>query len=81
MYYAPVVPDARSATASRPGGSDPVVCYRYSGPTGGKFGIADVLARRQPARLPEGDGIHVADVPDFARRLHARRRDAGPAAR
>jgi hypothetical protein len=44
---------------------NPVVCYRYSGPTGGQFGIPTFAPGGNRIAFTEGDGIHVADVPDF----------------
>jgi hypothetical protein len=45
---------------------NPVVCYRYSGPTGGQFGIPSFAPAGNKIAFSEGDGIHVADVPDFS---------------
>jgi hypothetical protein len=45
---------------------DPVVCYRYSGPTGGgQFGIPTFAPGGNRIAFTESDGIHIADVPDF----------------
>ena len=48
----------------------PQICYRYSGPAGGNYSHADVLARRRRARLGRGrrhQGRHRAEL---RRRLH-----------
>jgi hypothetical protein len=46
---------------------NPVVCYRYSGPTGGgEFGIPTFAPAGNRIAFTESDGIHVADVPDFS---------------
>jgi hypothetical protein len=45
---------------------DPVVCYRYSGATGGQFGIPTFAPGGDRIAFTESDGIHIADVPDFA---------------
>jgi hypothetical protein len=45
---------------------NPVVCYRYSGPTGGgEFGIPTFAPAGNRIAFTESDGIHIADVPDF----------------
>ena len=44
---------------------NPVVCYRYSGATGGQFGIPTFAPGGERIAFAEGDGIHIADVPDF----------------
>jgi hypothetical protein len=46
---------------------NPVVCYRYSGPTGGgQFGIPTFAPAGNRIAFTESDGVHVADVPDFS---------------
>ncbi len=44
---------------------NPVVCYRYSGATGGQFGIPTFAPGGERIAFTESDGIHIADVPDF----------------
>jgi hypothetical protein len=45
---------------------NPVVCYRYSGPTGGgQFGIPTFAPGGNRIAFTESDGIHIADVPGF----------------
>ena len=44
---------------------NPVVCYRYSGAAGGEFGIPTFAPGGNRIAFSEGDGIHIADVPDF----------------
>jgi hypothetical protein len=45
---------------------NPVVCYRYSGPTGGEFGIPTFSPAGDRIAFSEADGIHIAQVPDFS---------------
>jgi hypothetical protein len=45
---------------------NPDVCYRYSGATGGQFGIPTFAPAGNKIAFTESDGIHVADVPDFS---------------
>jgi hypothetical protein len=45
---------------------DPVVCYRYSDPIGGSFGIPTFAPGGDRMAFAVGDGIHVAQVPDFS---------------
>ncbi len=77
LYYAPVFPTVFT-DGEPPAGSDPYVCYRYSGPTGGKFGT--------PSFAPDGRHLAWGDAARHhrrrragllrVRRLHAGRRDA-----
>ena len=46
--------------------SDLHVCYRYSGPAGGAFGIPSFSPDGGAIAYHDGDGIHVATVPTFA---------------
>lgn len=43
----------------------PSVCYRYSGPNGGKFAVPTWSPDGTKLAMQQGDGIHVADVPSF----------------
>jgi hypothetical protein len=56
-------------TAFRDGEADPssrpVICYRYSGPVGGKFGVPTFAPDGARMAFAESDGIHVASVPSF----------------
>ena len=54
---------------------NPVVCYRYSGPTGGQFGIPTFAPGGDRIAFTESDGIHIADVPDFGGGCTLDRRD------
>jgi hypothetical protein len=44
---------------------NPVVCYRYSEPIGGQFGIPTFAPGGDRIAFQVGDGIHIATVPDF----------------
>ena len=46
-------------------GSDPQVCYRYSGAPGGAFGIPSFSPDGGAIAYHAGDGVHVAAVPAF----------------
>ena len=47
-------------------GSDPYVCYRYSGPAGGKYATPTFSPDGSRLAFAEGDGIRVVNVPSFA---------------
>jgi hypothetical protein len=42
------------------------VCYRYSGPAGGAFGVPTFSPDGSAIAYHDGDGVHVAAVPPFA---------------
>jgi hypothetical protein len=42
------------------------VCYRYSGPAGGAFGVPSFSPDGGAIAYHDGDGVHVAAVPPFA---------------
>jgi hypothetical protein len=44
---------------------NPIVCYRYSDPIGGQFGIPSFAPDGGRMAFAVGDGIHIAAVPDF----------------
>jgi hypothetical protein len=44
----------------------PTVCYRYTGPNGGRYSQPTFSANGSGLAWAEGDGIHVAAVPDFS---------------
>ena len=62
IYSVPAFP-----TAWKDGETDakPYVCYRYSDPPGGKFGIPTFAPDGGRVAWAAGDGIHVASVPSF----------------
>src|SRR5918992_5033151 len=47
-------------------GSDPHICYRYSGPAGGKYATPTFSPDGTRLAFAEGDGIRVVNVPSFA---------------
>jgi WD40 repeat protein len=47
-------------------GSDPHICYRYSGPAGGKYATPTFSPDGSRLAFAEGDGIRVVTVPSFA---------------
>ena len=84
--------DADASTTSRPSrpswkdgepnaGSDPHVCYRYSDAPGGAFGVPTWAPDGGAAGLARGRRHPRRERPVLRRRLHARRRDPGAAAR
>src|SRR3954453_12086499 len=42
------------------------VCYRYSGPAGGAFGVPPFSPAGSAIAYHDGDGVHVAAIPPFA---------------
>ena len=65
VYYVPAFPTSWK-DGDPNAGSDPHVCYRYSEPAGGAFGVPTFSPDGAAPRLARGDGIHVAAVPSFA---------------
>jgi WD40-like Beta Propeller Repeat len=47
-------------------GSKPLICYRYSGPTGGSYSTPTFSPDGTRVAWAEGDGIKVVNVPSFA---------------
>jgi hypothetical protein len=62
VYSVPVFP-----TVWKDGDTEakPLVCYRYNGAPGGKFGIPTLSPDGSGVAWAAGDGIHVATVPSF----------------
>jgi hypothetical protein len=54
-------PDGESPESTRP-----AICYRYSGPVGGKFATPTLSPDGTRAAVAVGDGVHVVTVPDFS---------------
>jgi hypothetical protein len=65
VYHAPVFPTVFQH-GEPPAGSDPHVCYRYSDPVGGQFATPSFAPDGRRLAWSDGEGIKVADVPDFA---------------
>ena len=65
LYYAPVFPTVFT-DGEPPAGSDPFVCYRYSGAIGGRFGTPSFAPDGRHLAWGDGAGISVVDVPDFS---------------
>ena len=64
LYAVPQFPTSWRDSEPNPG-SDPIVCYRYSNPDGGAFGVPTFAPDGGSVAWHEGNGIHVAQVPDF----------------
>jgi hypothetical protein len=62
VYSVPAFP-----TVWKDGDTDakPLICYRYSGAPGGKFGIPTLSPDGSGVAWAAGDGIHVVTVPSF----------------
>ncbi len=64
IYSVPLFP-TRFKDGDADPGSKPIVCYRYSGPSGGAFSTPTFAPEGSRVAWSEGDGIHVATVPSF----------------
>jgi hypothetical protein len=64
VYYVPEFPT--SWRDSVPNTDAVHVCYRYSGPAGGKHGVPTFSPDGSGLAFATGDGIHVAAVPAFS---------------
>jgi hypothetical protein len=47
-------------------GTDPVLCFRYGDPIGGRFGVPSLSPDGMAIAFGVGDGIHVGALPSFA---------------
>ncbi len=64
VYSVPLFP-TRFKDGDADPGSKPIVCYRYSGPSGGSFSTPTFAPDGGRVAWGEGDGIKVATVPSF----------------
>ena len=64
IYSVPLFP-TRFKDGDADPGSKPIVCYRYSGPSGGAFSTPTFAPEGSRVAWSEGDGINVATVPSF----------------
>jgi hypothetical protein len=64
MYRIPSFP-TQFQSGDAPASTIPSVCYRYGNPVGGGFGIPAFSPDGTRIVFAVGDGIHIADVPDF----------------
>jgi hypothetical protein len=64
LYSAPTFPTAWRDGDPAPA-ADPIVCYRYSGPAGGRFSTPTFAPDGTRAAWGDADGIKVVTVPDF----------------
>ena len=65
VYHVPSFPDRFGNDGEPPAGTDPHICYRYSGPNGGKFATPTFSPDGRRLAWAWGDGIAIVDVPDF----------------
>jgi hypothetical protein len=65
IYSVPLFP-TRFKDGDADPGSKPIVCYRYTGPSGGSFSTPTFAPEGGRVAWAEGDGIKVATVPSFA---------------